>query len=292
VTEVAATEVAVLEVAVPDIAVQAIPLVRWRSAGSFFAIVARDARVLRKDIWQFVGRVVTYPLLFVFVFTYVLPRIGVGQFLARPGTVSFGTILLPGLIAVTAVSTGFASVTQPLSVEFGATREIEDRVMSPLPLWAIALEKILFGAFQAALSGVLVFPLAYFIPAAAVSVHIHSWPTLITVLLLTSLVAGSMGLAFGCLFRPEHLGILFGLVLIVLTFMGCVYYPWARLHDIRWVQYLVLANPVVYLSEGMRAALTPGIPHMPPAIFIPASIAWVGFLTWTSLRLFVRRIVS
>ena len=44
-------------------------------------------------------------------------------------------------------------------------------------------------------------------------------------------------------------------VLVPLTFLGCVYYPWEAMDGIRWLQILVLLNPMVYVSEGLRAAL-------------------------------------
>ena len=56
---------------------------------------------------------------------------------------------------------------------------------------------------------------------------------------------------------------LFAVILLPATMLGCVYYPWAALHNIRWLQIAVLINPMVYMSEGLRAVLTPVLPHMP-----------------------------
>jgi hypothetical protein len=55
-----------------------------------------------------------------------------------------------------------------------------------------------------------------------------------------------------------------GLAVILLpaTMLGCVYYPWSALHSIRWLQIAVLFNPMVYMSEGLRAVLTPGVGHL------------------------------
>ena len=46
-----------------------------------------------------------------------------------------------------------------------------------------------------------------------------------------------------------------------MTFLGATYYPWARLSPIPWLKVAVLVNPLVYMSEGFRMALTP-VPHM------------------------------
>ena len=36
---------------------------------------------------------------------------------------------------------------------------------------------------------------------------------------------------------------MFGIVVVPITFLGCVYYPWAMLTNVRWLQILVLINP-------------------------------------------------
>ena len=50
---------------------------------------------------------------------------------------------------------------------------------------------------------------------------------------------------------------LFAVILLPATMLGCVYYPWSALQHIRWLQIAVLINPMVYMSEGLRAVLTP-----------------------------------
>ncbi len=58
---------------------------------------------------------------------------------------------------------------------------------------------------------------------------------------------------------------LFALVVLPLTFLGCIYYPWKALEAVRWLQIVVLVNPLVYMCEGFRAALTDGIAAHEPA---------------------------
>jgi len=107
---------------------------------SFLGLFLRDARVLMREIVPFLLRVGMQPLLFLFVFTYILPRMSGGNPMAAGA--GFGEIILPGLMAVAIMFSGIAAVALPLSSEFGITREIDDRVMCPLPLWAVALEKV------------------------------------------------------------------------------------------------------------------------------------------------------
>jgi ABC-2 type transport system permease protein len=151
---------------------------------------------------------------------------------------------------------GIAGVALPLSSEFGITREIDDRVMCPLPLWTVALEKVCFSAMQSIVAALLVIPMARYIPAVPVRADIHNWFLLALVLVLASLLAGSLGLVIGSTVNPKQIGLVFSIIVVPITFLGCVYYPWAWLRTIPWLKYGVLFNPIVYMSEGLRAAVS------------------------------------
>ena len=125
---------------------------------AFVGLLQRDFRVLRREIGPFMIRIIMQPLLFLFVFTYVFPHMNQGSGanpMASAGGINLGTVLLPGLMAVAIMFTGIAAVALPLSQEFGITREIDDRVMCPLPVAFVALEKVCFSAMQSILGALL-----------------------------------------------------------------------------------------------------------------------------------------
>jgi ABC-2 type transport system permease protein len=266
---------------------------------AFFGLMRRDLRVLSREIVPFLIRVAMNPLLFLFVFTYVMPHMNGGgkggqmsPMMSMAGGGGFGTVLLPGLMAVAIMFSGIASVALPLAQEFGITREIDDRVMCPLPIGAVAIEKIVFSAIQSLIAVALVFPLAYYIPSTPVLVRVSSWWFLIVVLVLASLLAGALGLTIGTSVQPKQIGLIFGVVVVPITFLGCVYYPWAALSHIRWLQISVLVNPIVYMSEGLRAALTPVTGHMPEAMILAMLVFFLVLLTWAGMRGFTNRVLS
>ena len=267
---------------------------------AFGGLLLRDVHVLRREVGPFLVRVVMNPLLFLFVFTYVMPHMTGAAAAANPsarmagmgGGAGFGTVLLPGLMAVAIMFSGIAAVALPLAQEFGFTREIDDRVMSPMPIEGVALEKIVFSGMQSLLAAALVFPLAYYIPSTPVKVHVSSWVLLVLVLVLGSLVSGALGLVIGTSVQPKQIGLIFGVVVVPITFLGCVYYPWAALVHLRWMQYLVLINPIVYISEGLRAALTPEMGHMGDVLIVVMLLLFGVVLTWLGVRGFRRRVVS
>ena len=109
---------------------------------AFGALLLRDLRVLEKGVVIFVVRTVMQPFLLVFVFTYVFPKIGQGIGGSSASEAQFSTLLMAGVVATSMIFQGVQAVALPLVQEFGYTREIEDRVMAPLPVSGVAAEKI------------------------------------------------------------------------------------------------------------------------------------------------------
>ncbi|GGO27181.1 transport permease protein [Microbispora rosea subsp. aerata] len=266
----------------------------WRT---FAALLARDLRVMRRHLLSFTARTVVQPVLNIFVFAVVLPSIGFGAgqaFAAGGQGQSFATILVPGLVASGIVIQGIFAVTTPLIMELSYTREIDDRVLAPVPVWTVGVEKIAFGAVQGLAAGLVVFPAVLLIhgPGEAPRVDFGNWPLLVAVLVLSSLLTSCLGLLIGTLLPPHQLSTVFAIFIVPMMMLGCVYYPWATLEPIRWLQVGVLVNPLVYVSEALRAALTPTVPHMSLAAVL--AVLAVGTLVTGGLALwsFKRRLVG
>jgi ABC-2 type transport system permease protein len=264
--------------------------VRQASLTAFGALVLRDLVVLKKGLVAFIIRTIMQPLLFVFVFTYVFPKIGQGIG-GSSGAARFSSLLVPGVVAIACIFQGIQAVALPLVQEFSYTREIEDRVMAPLPVWAVALEKITAGALQGVVAGVIVFPLALVIPTTTVHLSVQ-WPELITFLPLSAILGASLGLAIGTRVKPQQVPLLFSIIVLPITFLGATYYPWATLTPIAWLKVVVLVNPLVYMSEAFRTALTPQIPHMPTAVIYLALIGFAAALGWLGIDGFKRRVLA
>jgi ABC-2 type transport system permease protein len=259
---------------------------------SFVGLYLRDMRVLSRELAPFILRVGMQPLLFLFVFTSVMPHMSTGNPMMAAAGPDFGTVLLPGLMAVAIMFSGIAAVALPLSTEFGITREIDDRVMCPVPVWAVALEKVCFSAMQSIIGSLLVIPMAIWIPATPVYPHIQNWFLFALVLVLSSLLAGALGLCIGASVNPKQIGLVFSIIVVPITFLGCVYYPWAGLKNIVWLKYAVLFNPIVYISEGLRAAVTPSVQHMPIWAILLALVFFLAVLGRFGVRSFLRRVIS
>jgi ABC-2 type transport system permease protein len=263
--------------------------VAYRQA--FVALLQRDLHVLFKNLPLFIVRAVMQPLLLMFVFTYVFPKIGQGVGGGAGGETAFTNTLVAGVVGLAIVFQGIQAVALPLVQEFGYSKEIEDRVLAPLPTKVVGIQKIVTGVLNSLFAALLVFPIAYVVPATPVHLEVH-WLVLLTLAPLAGWVAAALGLVLGTKVAPQQVSYLFALVVLPLTFLGCIYYPWRALEAVRWLQVVVLINPLVYMCEGFRAALTSGAPHMSLWFVYGALGLFAVVLTWIGIDGFERRTVS
>ena len=257
---------------------------------AFLAILRRDILVTGREFISFLMQVLLQPLFFLFIFGKVLPSIG----FARQG---FAAILLPGIVALTIVTTALQGVTLPLVLDLGFAREIDDRLLAPLPVGLVAVEKVLFAAIRGLVAGAIIFPLAYWILGSEYNVRTDAIGILIGIMVLTAFAGACLGLTIGTLVKPEQIGLMFSLIFTPLIFTGCTYYPWGTLDSIRWFQVITLFNPLTYAAEGLRYAMVPSINgHTIPTlamgwVILGLSVTIVAFLI-IGMRTFRRRVVS
>jgi len=256
---------------------------------AFLAILRRDIVVTGREFIAFLLQVLLQPLFFLFIFGKILPSIG---FTGR----GFTAILLPGIIALTIVTTALQGVTLPLVLDLGFAREIDDRLLAPLPVELVAVEKVLFAAIRGLIAGAIIFPLAYWILGSGYQVRTDAIGALIGIMVLTAFAGATLGLTIGTLVKPEQIGLMFALIFTPLIFTGSTYYPWASLGNIKWFQIITLFNPLTYASEGLRSAMVPSfngqaIPTLAMGwVLLGLGVTFVVFL-YLGIRTFHRRVV-
>jgi ABC-2 type transport system permease protein len=235
---------------------------------AFFAILGRDIVVTGKEIGAFLAQVLLQPLFILFVFGKVLADLGFT-------TNNYALVLLPGVISLTSFLTALQSTSFPLAIDFSWTKEIEDRLLAPLPTDFVAMEKIVYATLRALVAAVIMFPLAYLM-LGSLSLSWSDLPMLAVFLVLGSLVGSAVGLTLGTFVEPQRMQLIFALVLTPLLFTGSVQFPWPALEHLRWFQVISALNPMTYLSEGLRGQMLPDTPHIPTWICL---VALGGFLT-------------
>jgi ABC-2 type transport system permease protein len=254
----------------------------WKAFG---AMLARDAHVARRNIVQIMFQTFLQPLLFVFIFGRVM--VGSGYM-----PLAYKSLLLPGIIAISMVFTGVWAVCMPLIAEFQWTREIEDRLLAPISIRWIAIEKVVAGMIQAVVAGLVVLPMAWLVLRPGVDIRIHQPLEFVVMILLVAFFSASGGLALGCAMKQEHVGLMFSMILTPMIFFGCTYYPWSALSSFPILKRAVLINPLVYASEGLRAALVPQFPHLSTTAILIVLCFFDVLLLMLGLRQFEKKAVS
>jgi len=254
----------------------------WKT---FLALLGRDAHVARRNVVPLLLQTFLQPMMFVFIFGRVMVSSGY-----MPA--AYKSLLLPGIMAISMIFTGVWAVAMPLIAEFQFTREIEDRLLAPIEISWLAIEKVFFGTMQALVAGLVVIPMAWLLLRPGVEFNLHSPVRFACVTLLVALFSACGGLALGCSVNQAHIGLMFSMVLTPMIFFGCTYYPWSALAHFPILQKIVLINPLVYASEGLRGTLVPQFPHLPVlAVLIVLTVFDALFLA-VGLRQFHGKAVS
>jgi ABC-2 type transport system permease protein len=189
------------------------------------------------------------------------------------------------------VITGMQTLAFPLVLEFGWTKEIEDRLLAPMRTGLVAAEKMVFASLRALIAATLMIPIGILV-LGSIPWRWSGVPLLIVMMILASVLGAGLGLVLGTLVTPNRINVVFSLVFTPLLFTGCSQYPWPSLDRLPWFQVVTACNPMTYASEGMRAALVPDVPHIRPWISLTVLAGSIVVLSVVGVRGFYRRAID
>src|SRR3954451_11376449 len=144
------------DTAAPGLVVEAGAPARPGGGGASGALLWRDVFVTGREFVPFLLQVVLQPVFLLFVFGKVLVELGFA-------TDQYSDVLLPGVIALTAFLTALQNTAFPLVIDFSYTKEIEDRLLAPLPTALVAVEKIVFSLLRALVAAAVMFPISWWV---------------------------------------------------------------------------------------------------------------------------------
>lgn len=225
--------------------------------GAFWAMVQRDLLIQLRDMWEFVFRVAMLPFIFILTYGYVLPTLGV-----LPKT--FPSQMFAGMVGMSMLITGIHGTAVPLTMDFNNLHEIEDRLQAPVSSRLVAVAKMLVGIIESFVGGLIVLPISLLFMGSRIDVTMGpaQIPLLVLVLVLISLASATLGLLVGTIIKPNQIAAMFPGFLMLVVFLGAIFFSWQSLSAIPVLQVIVLANPLVYANEALRAVMTAQIAHM------------------------------
>ena len=252
---------------------------------AFLAMLGRDVRVARRNFLPLLLQNLVQPMLFVFVFGRVMTTSG----MMPP---EYRSLLLPGIIAISMLLSGLQAVAFPMIADFQFSKEIEDRLLAPMAIEWVAIEKVVAGSLQALIAGGVVIPTALLVLGSGVQISFSQPFELVAMSVLVAALAAAVGLTLGCSLGQAHIGIMFSLIVGPMIFLGCTYYPWSALAKFPILQKAVLVNPFVYASEGFRSALAPQHPHLPALVVFGGLLGFNALFIWLGLKQFRKKAIG
>jgi ABC-2 type transport system permease protein len=252
---------------------------------AFLALLRRDLHVAGRNAVPLLVAALSQPVLVVLVFGNILPRTG----LVAP---EFKSVIVPGLMAITMMMAGVQGVLMPLASDLSGTREVEERLLAPLSVFAVAVEKVVAGAVHSALAALCALP-AMMLLLHGGDAHLvrPDWARLVPLVVACGVMSASFGLLLGTRVHPRFSGLLFAVVVGPLMLFGCAYYPYASLEVLGRAQYAFLLNPFVFSSEAMRFAVTPDVPHMATPLLVCGLAGYTALFVMLGARAFARRTI-
>jgi ABC-2 type transport system permease protein len=252
------------------------------SIRTFFSVLWRDIFVTGRELVPFLAQVVIQPFFTLFIFGKVLTGIGYVD------AAKFAPVLMAGIVGMNAFMGGMQNTTMPLIMDFSFTREIEDRLLAPMPVALVGVEKMVFGALRGIVSALLMVPIGLLILPSV------SWPAsvyapVIGLITLGAFAGAAVGMMIGTLVTPRRIQIMFAVIMVPIMFTGATQFPWRSLGNERWFQVVCAANPLTYVSEALRSVLVPHVPSIP--LWIDLSAATLAIIVFGGIGIagFMRR---
>jgi len=252
---------------------------------AFLALLRRDLQVASRNALPILMGTLTQPIMVVLVFGNILPRL---HLVAD----EFRTVMVPGLMSITMLMAGVQGVLMPLVTDLAGTREVEERILAPISILGVAIQKVVAGAIHAGVAGLIALPAMMLLMHRVTGVAVHPrWVMLFPFVALSGLLSAAFGMTVGTQVQPRFSGLLFAVILGPMMLFGCAYYPWSGLQVMGLFQYVFLLNPLVFMSESMRLAVTPDVPHMPTPLLLGGLGVFTALFTVLGARSFEKRTI-
>lgn len=216
----------------------------YRNYIAFYTIVRREwIRTFRIWAGTLLPPIVTTVLYFI-IFGHVI-----GSRLGSMDGFSYLEFIAPGLIMMAVITNSYAcTVSGFFSLKFN--RDIEEMLVTPMPMWIILTGFMVAGMVRGILVGSFVTIIALFFTHLVV----HSLLVVIMVTLLSSAIFSIAGVINAMYAKSfDDISLIPTFVLTPLTYLGGVFYSISLL-PVVW-QYISMANPIVYIINTFRFGL-------------------------------------
>jgi len=215
--------------------------------------------------------------------TYVLPFFGMSN--------NYGSFLLVGLCASAGLFEVFPSVAK-LVDDMQGDQVILYQVTLPLPSWLVILRLMIYNAFSAFILGLCVLPLGKLLLWNNFDLANFSFFKFLLIFSLGSAFYGSYTIFIATRVPGmTQIGNVWMRFVYPLWFLGGYQFSWQALHGIAPIlAYINLANPILYIMEGIRGAVLGQPGYLPFGLCVGMVFLFCIISIITGIRLLKKRL--
>jgi ABC-type multidrug transport system permease subunit len=206
-----------------------------------YSVLWVDFRVLRRQWLRTLTTSLVNPLLYLAAFGF-----GLGQGISFDGY-SYLEFVIPGIIALTAMTVSFAGAGQKLNVDRLFFRSFDECLMSPISLYSLIVGKALIGVVRGLLSSV-----AFLLVGFIIAPSLHITPMFIAVLVLSCFVFAFFGVLIAFLAKShQDMSTVSSLVLLPMTFLSGTFFSLSQVPEA--LKAVLYCLPLTHSSQCLRA---------------------------------------
>jgi ABC-2 type transport system permease protein len=207
-----------------------------------YSILWVDLRFLRRHWLSTLAISLVNPILYLVAFGY-----GLGRGISFDG-VGYLEFVIPGIIALTSMSTSFNGAGSKLHVDRLFYKSFDECLMSPISLFSVVIGKALIGLVRGLLSA-----LAILAVGAALSPMLVVSPLFLLVLFTSCFVFALFGVLIALVVNShQSMNTFSNLVLLPMTFLSGTFFSLTLLPEAAKVALYIL--PLTHSSECLRAS--------------------------------------
>jgi len=237
---------------------------------NFYPIFWKEMMLVRKKPWWFLASSLVMPVLYLVTFGW-----GLGRGMNISG-VAYLEFVLPGILALSAMSNSFGPVSTSLNISKLYTKTIEEVLVSPVTPGDIALGRTLTGLVRGLFSAIMLL-----IVGTLSGVRMEMSALFFIVLSLTAFCFGAAGVAAAMIARShEDMANFNSFFIIPMSFLAGTFFTPDKLPEP--FHSIILIYPLTHASLLLRA-LAAGVAPAPVSLFILTAYTLCFFILAVSM---------
>jgi len=243
----------------------------WKYAKLFGLLVKTDLVILRQFIIGQLINIVIWSSSVVIIATYIFPKLGM--------TEKFGAFMVVTSIVAHSFW-GIWDSSYKLVEDIEGRQNIGYKLTLPLPSWLIMVQYAVQHAINKLIPSIIVLPLFKLILRSRMDLSQFSLFKFILIFVTGGIFTGFF-FVFVSSFVPtshkvDNVGVR---LLFPMYFFGATNYAWSILYCINsTLAYLTLLNPLVFVMEGIHAAVLGGTHYIP--FYICLLVLWSAIIVF------------